>query len=228
MTSCMEQIILPSLPHYQGFQLRGFVAMQNLPSETRMICALEGASSPGPVAETPYPALNQRSEGQTEEPRLLSQSWTRRVCVSGTASADCAHYWGSSEWGRTALGYKSSPGSSSSHHWTSLAPHLGGGGQKPAFNRCGRKCVGGKYKLGWWVTDLGWCQGLCLWHRRTQRRFLWRSPSVPPPSLCHLHMSLQASVQMRGEAKAHHLIGQTQNPWSHDVHLYNPVLETMK
>lgn len=87
---------------------------------------LEGASSRGLGAEIPYPALNQMSEGQAKMPRLQSQSWMRHVCmsVSGTVSADSAHYWGSSEWEYTAPGYKRSPGFSSSRHWTSPTPHL--------------------------------------------------------------------------------------------------------
>lgn len=109
----MSTLILPFLPRYQGVQPRGFVAMLSLPSATGMISVLEGASSQGLGVKTLYPALNQRSAGLSERPRLQSQSWMRRVCASGTVFVDSAHYWGSSEWGRTAPGCKSSPGSSS-------------------------------------------------------------------------------------------------------------------
>lgn len=86
------QSIAPFLRRYQGFLLRGFAAMQSLPSETGMISGLEGAFFQGLGVETQYPALNQWSEGWGERPRLQSQSWTRRVCVSGTVFADSAHY----------------------------------------------------------------------------------------------------------------------------------------
>lgn len=86
------QSFVPFLPRYQRFPLRGFVAMQSLPSERGMTSVLEGASFQGLGVETLYPALSQRSEGQAERPRLQSQSWTRRVCVSGTVFAGSAHY----------------------------------------------------------------------------------------------------------------------------------------
>lgn len=65
--------------------------MQGPPIETGMISVLAGASSQGLGAESLSPALNQRSEGQTERPHLQSPSWTRRVCASGTAFGDSAH-----------------------------------------------------------------------------------------------------------------------------------------
>lgn len=76
----------------QEFQLRGFVAMQSLPSETGMTSVLEKASSQGLGVETLYPELNQTSEGQVKMPCLQSQSWMRHVCVSWTVSADSVHY----------------------------------------------------------------------------------------------------------------------------------------
>lgn len=66
--------------------------MMSLPNETGMISVLEGASSQGLGVKTLYPALNQRSAGQSERPRLQSQSLTRHVCASGTEFVDCAHY----------------------------------------------------------------------------------------------------------------------------------------
>lgn len=66
--------------------------MQGPPSGTRMISVLEGASSQGLGVKTQYPARNHRTGGRAATSRLLSQSWTRRVCVSGTASAGSAHY----------------------------------------------------------------------------------------------------------------------------------------
>lgn len=115
----------PFLPRYQCFLRRGLAAMESRPSETGTISALEGPSFPGLGVESLFPTLNQRREGRAETQRLWIQSGTRRVCGSGTVSADSSHCWGSSGWGHTALGCKSSPGSSSSRHWTSPAPHLG-------------------------------------------------------------------------------------------------------
>lgn len=116
---------LPFLQSCLGLPLIGFVATQNPPSEKGMISVLEGTFFQGLGVKTLYPALNQKSGGQAERPHLQSRSWTKCVRASWTVLVGFARCWGSSELVHTAPGCKSSPGSSSSHRWTSLAPYLG-------------------------------------------------------------------------------------------------------